>query len=46
MWDLPPDDEEHAIDVMFQILDTFLAEREAAQNTRSPGLSKTAWSRA
>ncbi|MFC5724113.1 hypothetical protein ACFP1Z_28490 [Streptomyces gamaensis] len=30
MWDLPPADERHTIDVMFQLLDAFLAEREVA----------------
>ncbi|MEU2874175.1 hypothetical protein ABZ769_34105 [Streptomyces olivoreticuli] len=30
MWNLPPEDEEHAINVTFQLLDAFLTEREAA----------------
>ncbi|MCC3768224.1 hypothetical protein [Streptomyces sp. UNOC14_S4] len=30
MWCLPPEDERRAIDVMFQLLDVFLAERESA----------------
>jgi hypothetical protein len=33
-WDLPPEDEQHAIKVLFQLLDEFAAEREAAQDCR------------
>ncbi|MEV6701857.1 hypothetical protein AB0M68_32685 [Streptomyces sp. NPDC051453] len=33
MWDLPRDDEAHAVDVLFRLLDEFAAEREAASET-------------
>lgn len=29
IWDLPPEDEKQAIEVMFELLDAFLAERES-----------------
>ncbi|MFJ2060650.1 hypothetical protein ACIOMM_32635 [Streptomyces sp. NPDC087908] len=31
--DLPPEDEQRAIEVLFELLDAFLAEREAEGNT-------------
>ncbi|MEU7022523.1 hypothetical protein ABZ990_17940 [Streptomyces sp. NPDC046203] len=34
LWSLPPEDEQHAIKVLFELLDEFAAEREAAQGTR------------
>lgn len=34
MWDLPPEDEKQAIDVPFQLLDEFLAERDPHRNRR------------
>ncbi|MEU6214400.1 hypothetical protein ABZ891_31450 [Streptomyces sp. NPDC047023] len=36
IWDLPPEDEPRAIKVLFELLDDFLAEREAAVNTQAP----------
>ncbi|MEZ0064380.1 hypothetical protein ABIA32_000358 [Streptacidiphilus sp. MAP12-20] len=30
IWKLPPDDEKHAIEVLFQLLDEFVTEREAS----------------
>ncbi|MFG2978394.1 hypothetical protein ACGFYY_36100 [Streptomyces sp. NPDC048331] len=35
IWDLPPEDEQRAIKVLFELLDAFLAEREAAVNTQA-----------
>lgn len=32
-WNLPPEDEQHAIKVLFALLDEFAAEREAAQDS-------------
>ena len=37
-WDLPVEDEKHAIDVMFQLLDEFLAERDDTEPGQMPGL--------
>ncbi|MFI5534003.1 hypothetical protein ACIA8O_36240 [Kitasatospora sp. NPDC051853] len=34
--DLPPEDEQRAIEVLFELLDAFLAEREATANTQAP----------
>ncbi|MFI6663060.1 hypothetical protein ACIBL8_47160 [Streptomyces sp. NPDC050523] len=34
VWNLPPEDEQHAIKVLFELLDEFAAECEAAQGTR------------
>lgn len=34
-WNLPPEDERHAIKVLFELLDEFTAEREAAQGAQS-----------
>ncbi|GCD99229.1 hypothetical protein EHYA_06943 [Embleya hyalina] len=31
-WDLPPDDDKHAIEVLYELLDEFAAEREAADD--------------
>ncbi|MFE2914125.1 hypothetical protein ACFXI0_12335 [Kitasatospora indigofera] len=36
MWDLPPADEQRAITVLFELLDAFLAEREATACVRRP----------
>ncbi|MFJ9691867.1 hypothetical protein [Kitasatospora sp. NPDC101183] len=36
MWDLPPEDEQRAIKVLFELLDAFLADREAATSTQDP----------
>ncbi|MES9521732.1 hypothetical protein [Streptomyces capoamus] len=35
-WNLPPEDEQHAIEVLFALLDEFAAEREAAQDAPAP----------
>ncbi|MFE9021955.1 hypothetical protein ACFYNL_25825 [Streptomyces sp. NPDC007808] len=35
LWNLPPEEEQHAIRVLFELLDEFAAECEAAQGTRS-----------
>jgi len=34
-WNLPPEDEQHAIKVLFELLDEFAAEREAAQDSQT-----------
>ncbi|MFJ6075168.1 hypothetical protein ACIQFU_30820 [Streptomyces sp. NPDC093065] len=36
IWNLPPEDEQHAIKVLFELLDEFAAECEAARGTRFP----------
>ncbi|WP_030240421.1 hypothetical protein [Streptomyces sp. NRRL S-350] len=36
-WDLPPEDEQRAVKVLFELLDAFLAEREATVSTQEPG---------
>ncbi|MFF3015405.1 hypothetical protein [Streptomyces sp. NPDC057939] len=35
IWDLPPEDEQRAIEVLFELLDAFLAEREATVDTQA-----------
>ncbi|MFJ3860398.1 hypothetical protein ACIPRL_29730 [Streptomyces sp. NPDC090085] len=35
IWDLPHEDEQRAIKVLFELLDAFLAEREEAGNTQA-----------
>ncbi|MFD0342149.1 hypothetical protein ACFVH0_26325 [Streptomyces sp. NPDC127117] len=35
VWNLPPEDEQHAIKVLFEPLDEIAAEREVAQGTQS-----------
>ncbi|GGW19744.1 hypothetical protein GCM10018980_24240 [Streptomyces capoamus] len=35
-WNLPPEDEQHAIEVLFALLDEFAAERAAAQESPAP----------
>ncbi|MFH9724679.1 hypothetical protein ACH4M4_17180 [Streptomyces sp. NPDC017254] len=35
VWNLPPEDEQRAIRVLFELLDEFAAEREAAQGPQS-----------
>ncbi|MFD9600757.1 hypothetical protein [Streptomyces sp. NPDC059970] len=34
VWNLPSEDEQHAIEVLFKLLDGFIADREAAQGAR------------
>ncbi|XUZ25976.1 hypothetical protein ACQVDT_13895 [Streptomyces sp. RMIT01] len=34
LWSLPPEDEQHAIKVLFELLDDFTAERETAQGAQ------------
>lgn len=34
LWDLPPEDEERALKVLFELLDEFAAEREAGQGAQ------------
>jgi len=36
-WNLPPEDEQHATKVLFELLDEFAAEREAAQDSQTSG---------
>ncbi|WP_233436223.1 hypothetical protein [Streptomyces anulatus] len=33
--DLPPEDEKHAIEILFQLLDEFAAEREASPDAQN-----------
>jgi hypothetical protein len=37
LWNLPPEDEQQAIKVLFELLDEFAAEREAAQDSQTSG---------
>ncbi|MFI8943147.1 hypothetical protein [Streptomyces syringium] len=37
MWDLSTDDEQHAITILFQLLDEFAADQEASKGAHGPG---------